>query len=93
MADNLDVYAVAPGGNVPYIITVSTFVTDGTVTIDFSRNKDNPQINAIEVFDDGAPVPAPTFAPEPSPTAAPVAAPPNSAPVSSFQDIVINCGG
>ena len=97
VVDNLDIYAVAPGGNVPHIVTVSTFVTDGAVTIDLTRNKDNPQINGIEVFDDGAPVPAPTFAPQAiQPTAAPVALPPNSAPVASnstFQDIVINCGG
>jgi hypothetical protein len=87
VADNLDIFAVAPGQNVPYIITVSTLVTDGTVTIDFTRNKDNPQINGIEVFDDGAPVPAPTFAPQ---AVAPV---PTAAPATTFQDILINCGG
>ena len=78
VADNLDIYARAPGTNVPYIITVSTFITDGAVTIDLERNKDNPQINGIEVFDDGEPIPAPTVAPQ--------ALPP-------FEDIVINCGG
>jgi Malectin domain len=85
VADNLDIYAVAPGNNVSYVITHSTFITDGAVTIDLVRNKDNPQINGIEVFDDGAPIPAPTVAPQ--------VLPPNSAPVPPFEDIVINCGG
>lgn len=90
VVDKLDIFAAAPGGNVPRVVTVSTFVTDGTVTIDLVRNKDNPQINGIEVFDDGAPVPAPVAVP---PMTAPVASPPNTAPVAPFQDIVINCGG
>ena len=88
VVDNLDIFAAAPGGNVPHIVTVSTFVTDGAVTIDWARNKDNPQINGIEVFDDDAPVPAPTLAPQ--------VAPPTVAPIASnstFQDILINCGG
>ena len=94
VVDNLDTFAVAPGGNVPYIVTVSTFVTDGALTVDLSRNKDNPQINGIEVFDDGLPIPTPTFAPQAvQPTAFPIALPPNTAPVESFQDILINCGG
>lgn len=88
MVDNLDIYAMAPGGNVPYVVTLSTFVADGAITIDLVRNINNPQLNGIEVFDDGAPIPAPTVAPR--------ALPPNLAPVPSgtpFQDIVINCGG
>jgi Malectin domain len=88
VVDNLDIYAMAPGGNIPYVVTFSTFVTDGAITIDLVRNIDNPQLNGIEVFDDGAPIPAPTTAPR--------ALPPNSAPVPSggtFKDIVINCGG
>ena len=94
VADDLDMFSIAPGNNVPYIVTVSTFVTDGALTIDLSRNKDNPQINGIEVFDDGAPLPAPTFAPQADqPTASPIALPPNTAPVESFQDVLINCGG
>ena len=85
VVDNLDIYTAAPGNNVPYIVTFSTFVSDGVITIDLVRNTDNPQINGIEVFDDGAPIPAPTVAP--------LALPPNSAPLPPFQDIVINCGG
>lgn len=88
MADNLDIFSMAPGSNIPYIVTFSTFVADGSVTIDLVRNRNNPQLNGIEVFDDGAPVPAPTVAPR--------ALPPNAAPLPSggeFQDIVINCGG
>lgn len=87
MTDNLDIYAVAPGRNVPYVVTVSTFVRDGAITIDLVRNLDNPQLNGIEVFDNGAPVPAPTIAPQAIPPMAPTVSPP------TFQDIVINCGG
>ena len=83
--DDLDIYAAA-GGNLPYIITASAFVNDGAVTIDLIRNKENPQINGIEVFDDGAPIPPPTLAPQVAP---PTAVP----PTTTFQDIVINCGG
>lgn len=86
--DDLDIFAVAPGSNVLYVVTVSTFVTDGAISIDLVRNTQNPQINGIEVFDDGAPIPAPTISP--------VTAPSNPAPVPSgdtFQDIAINCGG
>lgn len=94
VANNLDIYAVAPGRNVPHVVTVSTYVSDGAVTVDFVRNVNNPQLNGIEVFDNGAPVPAPTIAPQAIPPMAPIASPPNSAPVSpTFQDIVINCGG
>jgi hypothetical protein len=86
--ENLDIYALAGGGNIPYIVTVSTFVVDGAITVDLVRKKDNPQINGIEVFHDGAPISAPAAAPQ--------AVSPKSAPVSSggtFRDIVINCGG
>ena len=84
VVDSLDIYAIAPGGNVPYIVTLTTIVADGAITIDLVRNRGNPQINGIEVLDDGEPI------------TAPAASPPNAAPVPSsdtFQDILINCGG
>ena len=88
VVDSLDIYAIAPGGNVPYVVTLTTIVADGAITIDLVRNRGNPQLNGIEVLDDGEPVTAPAVAP--------VASPPNAAPVPSgdtFQDILINCGG
>jgi hypothetical protein len=97
--DNLDIYLSAPGGNVPYIVTVRPFVTDGSITIDFATGSaSNPQINGIEVYDGGLPIPSPTVAPVSShPTVAPMALPPNSPPVTpsngTFTDILINCGG
>lgn len=90
VADNLDIFLAASGSN-SYIVTAMPFVTDGTITIDFvAGTAGDPQINGIEVFDDGNPIPPPTTAP--------VALPPNSAPVApesntTFQDVVINCGG
>jgi len=85
----LDVFAVAPGGNVSYVLSVAVFIVDGNITIDFVGSIGDPQINGIEIFDDGAPIPPPTSAPVPVP-----AQTPNSAPVDpSFQDILINCGG
>ena len=94
--DNLDLISI-PGGNVSYVVSVNAFVTDGHVTIDLVRVKDNPQINGIEVFDDGAPIPLPTAAPSsttpPTPTTLrypvsssnstmiPVAWPLNAAPI------------
>jgi hypothetical protein len=87
--DNLDIYLRAPGGNVSYVVRVLPFVTDGSITIDFATGSVSvPQINGIEVYDAGVPIP--------SPTAAPIAFPPNSPPVApnvNFTDILINCGG
>jgi Malectin domain len=90
VADNLDIF-LAAGGNNSYIVTSFPFVADGNITIDFvAGTAGDPQINGIEVFDNGNPIPPPTEAP--------VALPPNAAPVAptsntTFQDIVINCGG
>ena len=90
VADNLDIFLVA-GANNPYTVTVFPFVTDGSISIDFVTGTfGDPQINGFEVFAIGDPIPSPTLAP--------MALPPNSAPVvpatnTTFQDIVINCGG
>jgi hypothetical protein len=96
--DNLDIYHQAPGNNIPYIVTLVPFITDGSVTIDFvTGSASDPQINGIEIYDGGIPLPSPTNSPlSNNPTAAPIPLPPNSAPVTSngtFTDIVINCGG
>jgi hypothetical protein len=96
--DNLDIYLRAPGGNVSYIVTVLPFVKDGSITIDFAIGSvSDPQINGIEVYDAGVPIPSPTTAPQSDfPTAAPITFPPNSPPVApndNFTDILINCGG
>jgi hypothetical protein len=74
---------------------VFPFIKDGSVTIEFVRGtKGDPQINGIEVFTDGSPIPLPTAAPAILPTPAPVPLPPVApVPANTFQDIVINCGG
>jgi Malectin domain len=96
--DDLDIFAIAPGRNVPRIVSFGTTVLDGSITIQFLPVLQNPQINGIEVISLGPPVAPPTNAPNTAvPTAAPIAVP--TAPVSSptsnvtFQDILINCGG
>lgn len=104
---NLDLISLR-SVNVPYIVTVKSFITDGNITIDFVRVKENPQINGIEVYDDGQPIPLPSAIPQAviEPTLAPISLPLNSTttPVTmpttdgtsnttTFQDIVINCGG
>ena len=75
VVDNIDVYALAPGGNIPYIVAVPTFVKDTAITIDFVRNKQNPQINGIEVLYTGAPISAPVKAPVVAPITPPIKAP------------------
>jgi hypothetical protein len=67
--NNIDIFRAAPGKDVPYIVTLDTFVTDGAITIEFIAGISDPQINAIEVFDFGTPTPTPT------PIAAPVVVP------------------
>jgi hypothetical protein len=92
---NVDIFRAAPGKDVPYIVTLDTFVTDGAITIEFVAGINDPQINAIEVLTAGAPKSTPVAVPiappvtvpvkQPPvviyPTAAPLALPPNSQPV------------
>jgi Malectin domain len=92
---NVDIFRAAPGKDVPYIVTLDTFVTDGAITIEFIAGISDPQINAIEVLTAGAPKSTPVAVPiappvtvpvkQPPvviyPTAAPLALPPNSQPV------------
>ena len=90
MEANFDIYASAAGGNLPFVVTVSTVVRDGAVTIDFVRDKNNPQINGIEVLLGAAPVAPPVKAPVRNPTRAPVPVTlPTQTPVLVHR---INCG-
>ena len=105
--DDLDIFATAPGRDVPRIISFGTNVIDGSISIQFLPGINNPQINGIEVISLGPPVAAPTNAPiPPVPTAAPLTVPPVSVPTTpvtspvpsptsnvTFQDTLINCGG
>ena len=90
VADDFDIYDSASGGDVPYILTFSTFVRDGTITIEFVRNTDNPQINGIEVLAGGAPITVSTKAPVKPPVKLPTKAP--IAPTSGNIVHRINCG-
>jgi Malectin domain len=93
--DDLDIFAIAPGRDVPRIISFGTTVLDGSITIQFLPGINNPQINGIEVISLGPPVAPPTNAPVTAvPTATPVSVP-IAAPTSNvtFQDILINSGG
>ena len=47
---DFDVWAKAGGDKKAYIETVSVEVTDGKLDISFTTNKDNPEINGIEII-------------------------------------------
>lgn len=91
VADDFDIYDSSSGGDVPYILTTSTFVTDGMITIEFVRHKDNPQINGIEVLDGGAPFVTPAATPTKAPLKLPTKAPVVSPTVGNIVHR-INCG-
>ena len=86
--DNFDIIRDAPGKFTPKVITTNTYVTDGTITIDFTAVTSDPSLNGIEVIyttgSGGAPS-APTV-PIPVPTPAqllvPVPAPIPAAPIT-----------
>jgi Malectin domain len=96
--DNLDVVRDAPGQNVAKVITYDTFVTDGTITIDFATGTSDPSINAIEVIHTGpiasiaAPMTLPGKVPTKLPTKTPAVAP--MLPPATAGTLVhrINCG-
>ena len=77
MLDNFDIIRDAPGKFTPKVITTNTYVTDGTITIDFTAVTSEPSINGIEVIyttgSGGAPS-APISAPI-TPTNAPIVSP------------------
>jgi hypothetical protein len=87
--NNFDIFRDAPGRFVPEIITVNTFVTDGTITIDFIAVTGDPSINGIEIiYPTGNGIPlapsvpttvtkTPTKAPTKAPTMTPTNAPTN----------------
>jgi Malectin domain len=99
---NVDIFRAAPGKDVPYIVTLDTFVTDGAITIEFIAGISDPQINAIEVFNFGTPTPTPIAAPVavpisppvPVPVAVPIRPPaPVQSPLPAIpQPHRINCG-
>jgi hypothetical protein len=95
--DNLDIVQKAPSVNVSYVVTTRSFVRDTSITIDFAAVTGDPQINGIEIYNIGDSIPMPTQVPiSTHPTVAPITLPPNSPPVppsSTFQDVLINCGG
>ena len=84
VATNFDIYSNASGINKPFVVTFSTIVRDGAVTVEFIRNKSNPQINGIVVSDNTTLIAAPVNMPVKAPIKVPVKAPlkvPIKAPV------------
>jgi Malectin domain len=103
---SLDIIRVAPWKTVPYIVTLSnTFVSDGTMTIDFTNEIGDPQINGIEILRASPPKTTPvttpvitapptrvlTKVPVPVPVKAPIPVP-NPPFVNSTTPYRINCG-
>ena len=86
LLDNFDIFQLAPGRNVPIVMSAPTpiWIADGTMTIDFVEIAGDPHINGIEVIYVGPPigVPPPVTAPVKIPTKAPVKAP-TKAPVKA----------
>jgi hypothetical protein len=80
--DNIDIFRAAPGKDVPYIVTLNTFVTDGAITIEFVAGINDPQINAIEVLIAGAPKSTPVAVPIAPPVTVPVKQPPVAVPIA-----------
>jgi Malectin domain len=80
--DNIDIFRAAPGKDVPYIVTLNTFVTDGAITIEFVAGINYPQINAIEVLTAGAPKSTPVAVPIARPVNVPVKQPPVAVPIA-----------
>ena len=86
--DNFDIYLLAPGQNVPLIVSVPTpiYISDGTMTIDFVEIVGEPHINGIEIIYIGPPlVVAPPTAPT-APISAPIQAPiklPTTSPIKA----------
>jgi Malectin domain len=70
---NFDIFRDAPGKLTPEIVTTNTYVTDGTITIDFTAITSDPSINGIEIIystiTPSAPVSAPVTSPVTPPTA------------------------
>jgi hypothetical protein len=93
--NDLDIITVAPGKNVPYIVSLNnTFVNDGTMTIDFINLLNDPQINGIEILlgnNQNPPKSSPVTVPIPvikAPTKSPIIVPvPTKVPASILQPV------
>ncbi len=63
---NLDVYSESGGKNIALVKTHRVNITDGAVDITFTRNIENPEINAIEVIPVVISTATPTASPQPT---------------------------
>ena len=48
--DNYDIFVAAGGTNVPVEESITTNVTDGSLTIEFLRDVENPKVNGLEIL-------------------------------------------
>lgn len=93
----LDIYAEV-GYHTPLILSVTSTVNDGFLTVEFVSQVENPKVSALEVMDARqfeAPTSAPTVSVAPSmapTTSAPITSPAPSA-TAGWTNVYINCGG
>ena len=73
--DDFDIFRDAPGKFTPEIVTVNTYVTDGTINIAFTIVTGDPSINGIEVIYTGAGGAPPVPVPLPIAPTGPIASP------------------
>lgn len=88
MIDNLDIFREV-GKDSALSITLKTFVSDGSLTIELVPKIENPKLSAIIVVDTNTYI-SPTISPT-------ISSAPSGSPSAmldrDFQDIFINCGG
>jgi hypothetical protein len=75
---DLDIFAEAPGLNVPRTYVTTAQVLNGQLTISFIPKKNNPKISALRISPAGTPTATPTTKPTATGTPTPTAAPPPS---------------
>jgi hypothetical protein len=92
---NLDVYQLVRS-NTAYVVSTRQYVSDGSVTIDFTSNIGEPFISGIEIVEV---ISSPVLVPASAPVMPPIqkvpsaSVPISSPPTNRFSEIVINCGG